>query len=87
MALGGRGTLVGAVLGALLVNFAKTYLTGAFAESWLFVLGGMFVVTTVFLPRGVLGLAAQLLGRLAASRAVRDPAAPIPDSSQVESHG
>ena len=87
VALGGRGTLVGAVLGAFLVNFAKTYLTGAFAESWLFVLGGMFVVTTVLLPRGVLGLAAQLLGRLAAARAARGPAASISDSSRAENHG
>lgn len=56
VAVGGRGTLYGAVLGALLVNYAKTYLTGAFPEIWLFALGAMFVLVTVLLPRGVVGL-------------------------------
>src|SRR5690606_7088284 len=60
VAVGGRGTLYGAVIGALVVNYAKTYFTGAFPELWLFLLGGLFVVTTLFLPKGVLGL----LGRL-----------------------
>ena len=57
VAVGGRGTLVGAALGALVVNFAKTYFTGAFPEYWLFGLGGLFVLVTLFLPRGILGLA------------------------------
>ena len=52
VAVGGRGTLVGAALGAILVNFGKTYFTGAFPEYWLFVLGGLFVVVTLFLPQG-----------------------------------
>ena len=56
VAVGGRGTLFGAVLGAVLVNFAKTCLTGAFPEIWLFALGGLFVVVTLFLPRGLVGL-------------------------------
>jgi urea transport system permease protein len=55
VAVGGRGTLVGAALGAILVNFAKTWLTGAFPELWLFALGGLFVVVTLFLPKGILG--------------------------------
>ena len=57
VAVGGRGTLVGAALGALVVNFAKTYFTGAFPEYWLFALGALFVLVTLFLPRGLLGLA------------------------------
>jgi urea transport system permease protein len=57
VAVGGRGTLVGAALGALVVNFAKTYLTGAFPEYWLFALGALFVLVTLFLPKGLLGLA------------------------------
>src|SRR5271170_5036842 len=57
VAVGGRGTLVGAALGALVVNFAKTYFTGAYPEYWLFGLGGLFVLTTLFLPKGILGLA------------------------------
>src|SRR6201999_105793 len=60
VAVGGRGTLVGAALGAVVVNFAKTYFTGAFPEYWLFGLGGLFVVVTLFLPRGILGWFAAL---------------------------
>ena len=56
VAVGGRGTLYGAVVGALVVNFAKTYFTGALPEAWLFALGGLFVVVTVLLPRGIAGL-------------------------------
>ena len=56
VAVGGRGTLVGAALGALIVNFAKTWFTGAMPEYWLFALGLLFVLVTLFLPKGVLGL-------------------------------
>jgi urea transport system permease protein len=56
VAVGGRGTLYGAIAGAVLVNYAKTYLTGAFPEVWLYALGALFVLVTVFLPRGVIGL-------------------------------
>ena len=56
VAVGGRGTLHGAALGAILVNYAKTYLTGAFPEAWLYGLGTLFVLVTLFLPRGVVGL-------------------------------
>ncbi len=55
VALGGRGTLYGALIGAILVNYGKTFFTGAFPEIWLFLLGGLFVVTTTFLPNGVVG--------------------------------
>ena len=56
VAVGGRGTLYGAVAGAVIVNYLKTYLTAAFPELWLYVLGAIFVGVTVFLPRGVAGL-------------------------------
>ncbi len=56
VAVGGRGTLYGAASGAVLVNYAKTYLTGAFPEVWLYALGGLFVLVTLFLPRGLAGL-------------------------------
>lgn len=56
VAVGGRGTLYGAVVGAVAVNYAKTYLTGAFPEVWLFALGALFVVVTLFLQRGLVGL-------------------------------
>lgn len=56
VAIGGRGTLYGAIVGALLVNYAKTYFTGALPEVWLFALGGLFVIATLYLPKGVVGL-------------------------------
>jgi len=56
VAVGGRGTLLGPILGAALVNGAKSVLTVAFPELWLFVLGLSFIVVTRWLPRGVLGL-------------------------------
>jgi urea transport system permease protein len=56
VAMGGRATLYGAVLGAIGVNYAKTWFTGAFPEFWLFALGGLFVLVTLLLPRGIAGL-------------------------------
>ena len=56
VAVGGRGTLVGAILGAVLVNLGKTWFTSALPELWLFALGAMFIFVTLFLPRGIMGL-------------------------------
>lgn len=56
VAVGGRGTLYGAALGALVVNYAKTYLTGALPEVWIFALGALFVLVTLYLPRGIVGI-------------------------------
>jgi len=56
VALGGRGTLIGPLLGAGLVNGMKSWFTVAFPEYWLFALGALFIVVTLFLPRGVVGL-------------------------------
>lgn len=64
VAVGGRGTLVGAALGALIVNAGKTWFTGVLPEAWLFALGALFVVVTLFLPKGVLGLGSQISERL-----------------------
>jgi urea transport system permease protein len=56
VAVGGRGTLIGAILGAVVVNYGKTYFTsGPLAPYWLFVLGGLFVGVTLLLPRGIVG--------------------------------
>ena len=55
VAIGGRGSLYGAALGAVLVNYAKTYFTGALPEVWLFMLGGLFIAVTLFLPKGIVG--------------------------------
>ena len=59
VAVGGRGTLTGAILGAVLVNFGKTWFTGALPEFWLYALGALFIFVTLFLPNGVMGLFAR----------------------------
>jgi urea transport system permease protein len=59
VAVGGRGTLAGAALGAVVVNAAKTWLTGVMPDAWLFALGGLFVFVTLFLPKGILGTAQE----------------------------
>jgi urea transport system permease protein len=56
VAVGGRGTLIGGILGGVLVNAVKTFFTGAFPEIWLFALGALFILVTLFLPKGVIGL-------------------------------
>ena len=56
VAVGGRGTLVGAAVGAVVVNIGKSWFTGALPELWLFALGGLFIFVTLFLPKGLLGL-------------------------------
>jgi urea transport system permease protein len=55
VAVGGRGTLYGAALGAILVNYAKSYFTGALPDAWLYVLGASFIFVTLFLPKGIVG--------------------------------
>ncbi|MCB1849888.1 MAG: urea ABC transporter permease subunit UrtC [Gammaproteobacteria bacterium] len=56
VAMGGRATLYGAVLGAIAVNYGKSWFTAALPEVWLFALGGLFVLVTLLLPRGIAGL-------------------------------
>ena len=63
VAIGGRGTLYGAVVGALLVNYSKTYFTAALPEIWLYALGAMFVLVTLYLPKGIVGLKHVLAAR------------------------
>jgi urea transport system permease protein len=75
VAIGGRTTLVGPIVGAVLANFAKTYLTTGFlAEYWLYLLGAAFIAVTLFLPRGIVGTLIEALGRKP-----RTPAGPSPE--------
>ena len=69
VAVGGRGTLVGAALGAVVVSYAKTWLTGAFPEVWLYALGALFVFVTLLLPKGIVGTLMGLKRQPAAPRA------------------
>jgi len=63
VAVGGRASLIGGVLGAWIVNGAKSVLTAAFPEAWLYFLGGLFIVVTLFLPKGLVGLGALVKRR------------------------
>ena len=60
VAVGGRGTLIGPVVGAIAVNALKSWATRAFPDLWLIILGAMFVIVVLFLPKGIVGLPAQL---------------------------
>ncbi len=62
-AVGGRGTLIGPIVGAFMVNGAKSWLTVTFPEFWLYFLGALFIVVTLFLPQGVVGLVKKLRQR------------------------
>jgi urea transport system permease protein len=73
VAVGGRGTLVGPLLGAGLVNGAKSWFTGAFPELWLYFLGALFISVTLFLPRGLVGLFDGIGARMAVWRRGRSP--------------
>jgi len=90
VAVGGRGTLFGAAFGAVLVNYAKTFLTGAYPEIWLFFLGALFVIVTIALPRGLVGLVPRA-GRKRRERAtpahVAEPprAAPLGERPETRS--
>lgn len=60
VAVGGRGTLIGPVIGAIGVNALKSWATRAYPDMWLLILGTLFVLVTIFLPKGIVGLAAHL---------------------------
>ena len=83
VAVGGRGTLTGAVLGAILVNYARTtFTTGMLAPYWLFVLGGLFIAVTLLLPKGIVGTwqewSERRRQRAAADNGSAAPAEPAP---------
>jgi urea transport system permease protein len=78
VAVGGRGTLYGAILGAFVVNAAKTWLTSTLPEIWLFALGALFIAVTLFLPRGIVGLVATIRGKLPSNPPVSFPTALAP---------
>tara|TARA_R110002020_G_scaffold40009_13_gene118397 strand:+ start:661 stop:1836 length:1176 start_codon:yes stop_codon:yes gene_type:complete len=80
-AIGGRGTIIGPIIGALLVNIGKSYFTAALPDLWLFALGALFVVVTLFMPKGIVGLIGQYR-RATTRREQHDRNAPTP--MQVE---
>ncbi|MBW8718910.1 MAG: urea ABC transporter permease subunit UrtC, partial [Variovorax paradoxus] len=62
-AVGGRATLIGPIIGAFIVNGAKSWLTVAYPEYWLYFLGALFIAVTLFLPNGIVGLVRKWLSR------------------------
>ena len=68
-AVGGRGTLIGPIIGAFFVNGAKSWFTVAFPEFWLFFLGALFIAVTLFLPQGLLGLWRRVIEKSTEKRA------------------
>ena len=83
VAVGGRGTLTGAVLGAFVVNYAKTFFTtGWLAPYWLFVLGGLFIAVTLLLPRGIVGTWEWWRARRAEKQTVIPIAAEAPHAAE-----
>ena len=62
-AVGGRATLIGPIIGAFVVNGAKSWLTMAYPEFWLYFLGALFILVTLFLPNGLVGLFKKIRGR------------------------
>jgi urea transport system permease protein len=86
VAVGGRGTLTGAALGALVVNYGKTYFTsGILAPYWLFLLGALFVAVTLLLPRGIVGTYRYMMSKRKEQQAAdaANDAAPTESSSGV----
>ncbi|MGJ7580777.1 urea ABC transporter permease subunit UrtC [Variovorax sp. RHLX14] len=101
-AVGGRATLIGPIIGAFIVNGAKSWLTVAYPEYWLYFLGALFIAVTLFLPNGIVGLVRKLMSKdkgpsdarleaqrgLAASEGVEPEAlAPVVSASAVEAKG
>jgi urea transport system permease protein len=86
VAVGGRGTLTGAIVGAVLVNYAKTtFTTGLLAPYWLFVLGGLFIAVTLLLPRGIVGTVQQWFAERRQRSAPKDaPPAAVADPRPAE---
>ncbi|HUM41001.1 MAG TPA: urea ABC transporter permease subunit UrtC, partial [Nitrospira sp.] len=82
VAVGGRATLVGAIVGAVGVNLGRSILTNSFPELWPFFLGGLFVVVVLLFPDGIMGIARQIRVKLA-ERAVRLPKTQAVEEEQV----
>lgn len=81
VAMGGRGTLIGALVGAGVVNAAKSYFTVAFPEIWLLILGALFIVVTLFLPNGLVGFFKQLKHKQSVKTPALPPALPTAEEA------
>ncbi len=83
VAVGGRGTLVGAAVGAFVVNLLKSvFTTGALAAYWLFVLGGLFILVTLALPKGIMGTLEEVLAKRRKRGASQDSGRTVPEPAE-----
>src|SRR5580658_7698644 len=74
VAVGGRGTLIGPIIGAVFINYLKSITTRAYPDMWLLILGTLFILVTVFMPKGIAGLPGQLLSLYERFRSKSAPA-------------
>jgi urea transport system permease protein len=81
---GGRGTLIGPIIGAIAVNAMKSWATRAYPDLWLIFLGTMFILVTIFMPKGIVGLPAQLRGlakKFKHQRPAEEPVVAVPSEA------
>ena len=88
-AVGGRGTLIGPIIGAITVNLGKSWFTAQFPEYWLFVLGGLFVAVTLFMPKGILGTLSSFSEKISAftSGSKAEPKIGAAESAEMSKEG
>jgi urea transport system permease protein len=84
VAVGGRGTLIGPVIGAVFINALKSWSTRAYPDLWLLILGTLFILVTVFMPKGIVGLPEQLRSLRDRVRPKSAPAPAMADESKPE---
>jgi len=84
VAVGGRGTLIGPVIGAIFINALKSWTTRAYPDMWLLILGTLFILVTVFMPKGIVGLPGQLRSLRERFRHKSAPAPAAADQSKPE---
>ena len=84
VAVGGRGSLIGSVIGAVTVNGFKTWFTGALPSMWLFALGGLFIFVTLFLPKGIWGSFKDWRDAKKANESIEDVTAAPDDISPAD---
>jgi urea transport system permease protein len=89
VAVGGRGTLLGPIIGAVSVNALKSWATNVFPDAWLIILGGLFVLVVLFMPKGIVGLPAQFTGywkKIQARKSTPEtPPVPLAETPAAES--
>jgi urea transport system permease protein len=84
VAVGGRGTLIGPVIGAIFINALKSWSTRAYPDMWLLILGTLFILVTVFMPKGIVGVPGQLRAIRERFRSKSAPVPATPDASKPE---